>query len=429
MNILLINNHSVENAGDYAICLETLRVLEQSFPGARIAISFNDPGPARAALPGYPIYRAPMAWCLRLDRRRTFHLLPRWPRLLLLAALLLVALFCRLGGRLPAWLPGREQRELLHAYAECDLVLACGGGYIYAPGPNEGVAGVFTYMLLGCLLALLMGKPLVLLPQSIGPLHDDLQRRLTRWVVRGARLTFVRERESLRLLEQLGCAGRALLAPDLAFAMPGAPPEQAARLLDGLLPPAHTRPLVGMTALNWSGQNYTFDGQAAYEQAMLGCIDALTARGATLVLFTQCAGPSDAEDDRLVSARLRARAACPERVVLLDQPLPPALLQAAYGQMDFFIGTRMHSVILALNAGTPALAVGYLHKTRGVLGEVGLGERCLEITGVRAEDLTAAFERLRAAPAQPALAPFLARAARCKRALPALLRAAAVRHG
>ena len=429
MNILLINNHSIENAGDYAILLETLRVLEQSFPGARVALSFNEPEAARAALPGYPIYRAPLAWSLWLDRQRSFHLLPRWRRLLLLAALVMGALLYRLGGRWPAWLPGREQRELLHAYAESDLVLACGGGYIYAPGPNQGIAGVFTQTILGCLLALLMGKPLVLLPQSIGPLHDDLQRRLTRWLVRGARLTFVREGESLRLLERLGCAERALLAPDMAFGMASGAPAEAARLLEALLPSERRGPLVGMTALNWSGQNYTFEGQSAYEQALLGCIDALTAQGATVVLFTQCAGPSDTEDDRLVSARLRAQAACPARVLLIDRPLPPDLLQAAYGQMDYFIGTRMHSVILALNAGVSALAVGYLHKTRGVLGDLGLAERCLDITSVSADELVGAFERLRAAPAQPAVAPFLARAVRFKRALPALLQATVRAHG
>jgi colanic acid/amylovoran biosynthesis protein len=428
MNILLINNHSIENAGDYAILLETLRVLEQSFPGARVALSFNEPEAARAALPGYRIYRAPLAWSLRLDGRRAFHLLPRWRRLLLMAALILGALLYRLGGRWPAWLPGREQGELLGAYAESDLVLACGGGYIYAPGPNQGVAGVFTQTILGCLLALLMGKPLVLLPQSIGPLHDDLQRRLTRWLVRGARLTFVREGESLRLLERLGCAERALLAPDMAFGMASGSAQAAARLLEPLLPPEHG-PLVGMTALNWSGQNYTFGGQADYEQALLGCVDALTARGATVVIFTQCAGPSDSEDDRVVSARLHAQAARPDQVVHIDRPLPPDLLQAAYGRMDYFIGTRMHSVILALNAGVPALAVGYLHKTRGVLGDLGLAERCLDITGVSADELVAAFECLRAAPAQPAVAPFLDRALRFKRALPALLQAAVRAHG
>ncbi len=430
MKILLINNHSLDNAGDHAILIETLRVLEQAFPGAQIGLSFNDVASAQAALPGQPIYQAPLGWFLRLNSRRGYDLLPRWQRLLLLAAVLLAALACRLGLPLPCPPRARGPLRLLRAYAEADLVLACGGGYIYAPGPHEGIAGVFNLTLLGCLLAVLIGRPLVLLPQSIGPLHDEPQRRAVRLVLRHARLTIVRERQSLRLLEQLGCAGRALLAPDMAFGMAAAPEDEAARLLARWLPrdPAPAF-LVGLTALNWSGQSYSFDRQAQYEAALLGYIDAVAAQGGAVVLFPQCTGPSDAEDDRLVSARLRDRARNPRRVVLVDEPLPPALLQAAYARMDYFIGTRMHSVILALNAGVPALAIGYLHKTSGMLEALGLEARCLDIATISAEQLTDAFVALRGRPEQPAVAPFLARARRFKDALRPLLRAAQERHG
>lgn len=430
MKILLVNNHSLENAGDHAILIETLRVLERAFPNAQIGLSFNDVASAHAALPGYSIYHAPLGWFLRLNDQRGYDLLPRWQRLLLLAALLLAGLLCRVALPLPAWPPARQPLRLLRAYAEADLVLACGGGYLYAPGPHEGLAGVFNLTLLGCLLAVLIDRPLVLLPQSIGPLHDQPQRRAVRLVLRHARLTLVRERQSLHLLEQLGCAGRALLAPDMAFGLPAAPAEQAERLLARWLPPEPAPAfLVGMTALNWSGQSYSFDRQAQYEAALLGCIDTITKQGGTVVLFPQCTGPSHAEDDRLVSARLHQRARDPQRVVLLDEPLPPRLLQAAYGRMDYFIGTRMHSVILALNAGVPALAIGYLHKTSGMLEALGLEGRCLDIATINAEQLNAAFAALRQQPEQPAVAPFLARAQRFKDALPPLLHATKEYHG
>ena len=274
-------------------------------------------------------------------------------------------------------------------------------------------------MLSGCALALLMGKPLVLLPQSIGPLHDDFQRRAARWVVCHAALTCVRERRSLDLLQQLGCAQRALRLPDMAFGAPsGTSPAQA--LLDHAGRSA-TAPAfrVGMTVLNWSGQNFTFTGQETYEDAMLGCIDTLTAQGGEVVLFAQCCGPSAAEDDRHVGARLRARASMPDRVLLIAEPLPPPALQAAYGQMDYFIGTRMHSVILALNAGVPALAIGYLHKTSGVLEELGMADRCYDINTLTAAELIDGFERLRCAAPLLASRSISTRPARQARARPA----------
>jgi colanic acid/amylovoran biosynthesis protein len=150
---------------------------------------------------------------------------------------------------------------------------------------------------------------------------------------------------------------------------------------------------------------------------MLGCIDAITAQGGVVVLFAQCCGPSAAEDDRQVNARLFARAAQPDRVLVIAEALPPDVLQAAYGQMDYFIGTRMHSVILALNAGVPALAIGYLHKTRGVLDELGLSDYCYDIEMLTAETLIAGFERLRCSGMAYSVAPYLDRARRAKLAL------------
>jgi colanic acid/amylovoran biosynthesis protein len=420
VNILLINNHSLSNAGDHAILSETLRMLEDRFPAARIGLVFNDTASARVALPGYPIYAAPLTWAAPLDSGGQYRFVARWRRLAYLALLLIWPLCRRLVGWAPPPFVSRSKRALLRAFAQADLVLACGGGYIYAPGPGDGLSGWFGFMLSGCALALLLNRPLVLLPQSIGPLHDTFQRRAARWVVRGARLTCVRERRSLDLLRRLGCDERAWHMPDMAFGAPGGPAETARALLDraGLAAIPHSF-RVGMTVLNWSGQSFSFTRQQPYEDAVLGCIDAITAQGGVVVLFAQCRGPSAAEDDRLVGARLRTRAAAPERVLLIDDALPPDALQAAYGQMDYFIGTRMHSVILALNGGVPALAIGYLHKTSGVLEELGLAAYCYDIEVLTAEALVDGFERLRGA--YPNVAPYLARARRAKLALAQML--------
>jgi colanic acid/amylovoran biosynthesis protein len=232
----------------------------------------------------------------------------------------------------------------------------------------------------------------------------------------------VRERRSLDLLQQLGCAQRALRLPDMAFGAPSGLPAAALALLDHAGRPATPHAFrVGMTVLNWSGQSFTFTRQEAYEDAMLACIDTLTAQGGVVVLFAQCRGPSVAEDDRLVGARLRARSALPERVFLIEEPLSPSALQAAYGQMDYFIGTRMHSVILALNAGVPALAIGYLHKTSGVLEELGMADRYYDINTLTAVELIGGFERLRHVGIAPGVTPYLDRARRAKRALAQLL--------
>ncbi|HWQ14256.1 MAG TPA: polysaccharide pyruvyl transferase family protein, partial [Roseiflexaceae bacterium] len=209
MNVVLLNNHSVLNAGDHAILLETLDLIERAFPGARVALVFNDLASAREALPGRTLLASPLSQAVRLTAGR-YEFEPPRRRAALLAGLLLGALAWRLTGHVPP-LPA-PQRALLRELAAADLVLACGGGYIYAPS-GEQLLGWFTFMILGCLLALLMGRPLVLLPQSIGPLHGLRQHLLAGLVARGAALTLARERISLQVLRAIGGHRRALCAP------------------------------------------------------------------------------------------------------------------------------------------------------------------------------------------------------------------------
>jgi colanic acid/amylovoran biosynthesis protein len=424
VKVLLINNHSVLNVGDHAILVETLRMLRVGLPEAEIALTFNDTLSAQAMVPDYPIYSAPLTWMTRTsgDGETTVPV-ARWRQGLLLILLLMQALIYRLSGRTVRFFADPEKHELVRAFATADVILACGGGYIYAPGPHDGILGGFNLRLINCLLAILMGKTLVLLPQSIGPLHDAMQRRIVRWIVRKAALTFVRERQSLRVLHELGCDQRALYAPDLAFGMLSAPDDQTQALREhvraALLQPTFR---VGITAINWQGQNTSFDHQQRYEQALLGFINTITAAGGVVVCFNQCCGPTAVEDDRLVHCRLQQQAAQPDRVILINDLFPPDVIQAAYGKMDYFVGTRMHSVILALNAGVPSIAIGYLQKTEGVLDAVGLADWCCNINELASDQLTIMFHRLRQQHAQPDATAYVQHARRMKRALPALLR-------
>ncbi len=429
MNILLINQNSALNIGDFAIHRETIRLVEQAFPGARLVLTYHDRARAQQHLPGYTILEPIEAWAYQVGAQGQILFSPPVGRLFALAALAVAVLVYRLRGSAPRVFRDPEKQALLVAYTSADLVLASGGGYIYDTAVAASpLARLITFVMWSCfllggnLLAIALNKPLVLLPQSIGPLHEPLQRRLVAWMIRRARFTFVRERESLALLDALGCGSKAVYAPDMAFGMAGAEPGSARAILDaaGLerLEPAYC---VGVTAIDWRGQSQAFAPQAAYEQALVECIDQLTAEGAVVVLFAQCHSLMPAWDDRLVNQRLHASVRQPERVLMINQVIMPELLQALYGQMDYFIGTRMHSVILATNAGVPALAIGYLYKSIGIMRELGLAQRCFDIATVTSEQLLAGVAELRRQPERETIERYVAQSRRFKRALRVLL--------
>jgi colanic acid/amylovoran biosynthesis protein len=385
MKIVLINNHSVLNAGDYAILLQTLQLLHNAFPQAEISLTFNDPIHARSLLPNYRIYAAPPAWGVELDQHRQVLKAPRLVRGWNLVLLFFSALLVRLLGKPVRIFRDRQKQALLEELANADLVVASGGGYIYH---------WFTFAAALSICALIMRRPLVLLPQSIGPFHHPLQVWLAKIIVTGADLVLARETISLRRARDLG-AHVVRYEPDLAFALPAAPAELAQawfRWRQTIPEPATM--YVGITAIDWHGQNPHFHHQQQYESVLVNFIDRLTEQGAVVVLFSQTCGPSRSEDDRLVNLRIYQNIRRQERVIMLNEPIHPALLQSLYGCMDYFVATRLHSFILATNAGVPALTIGYLTKSIGILSDMGLADRCLDIQHLNTTKLWQAFTRL-----------------------------------
>ncbi|WP_298402476.1 polysaccharide pyruvyl transferase family protein [uncultured Chloroflexus sp.] len=385
MKIVVINNHSVLNAGDYAILLQTLRILHGALPQALVVLTFNDSETAKALLPTYRIHAAPPAWGATLDQHRRVLKVSRLRRGLSLLALLFGALLMRWLGSPVRVFRDQQKQALLVELATADLVIACGGGYLYH---------WFTFASALSLACILMRRRLVMLPQSIGPFHHPLQVRLAQMIVQGADLVLTRESISLQRALDLG-AREARCEPDLAFAFPAAPTALARAWLHWHVSTEPTPTMyVGLTAIDWQGQNSRFHHQQHYEQVLVDFINRLTDQGAIVVLFAQTCGPSCVEDDRLVNLRLYRQVHDQQRVFMINEPLHPAMLQALYGCMDYFVATRLHSFILATNAGVPALNIGYLSKSAGILGDMGLSERCLDIEHLTLAGLWEAFVRL-----------------------------------
>jgi colanic acid/amylovoran biosynthesis protein len=185
--------------------------------------------------------------------------------------------------------------------------------------------------------------------------------------------------------------------PDLGFGFPGATLVELEKWgLEYDLHIADNVPALGITVINWAAQYRIFQNQEIYEQACAHAAEMfIAATGGKVYFFPQVFGPTRSQDDRLISARIaRQLHADPEHVVLITQPIPPAILKSIYGRMTVFLGTRMHSNIFAISAGTPVLAIGYLHKTAGIMQMLGLEHWVVDINTVDAALLSSRLAEL-----------------------------------
>ncbi|MCH7579457.1 MAG: polysaccharide pyruvyl transferase family protein [Chloroflexi bacterium] len=371
--ILVVNVYSWRNKGDAAIVLGMVEDLRSAFQDAEIVLSTQEPEDDRGRYE-CEVLGSFRSLALRLTKRR-------WAivalMLVLIPASLLWAL-CRrsLGVRLP--LP-RAFAALLDAYARADLVVSCGGGYLYGGrGPTSFLGPVFE--LYALFFASAVGRPLYLYAQSLGPFYGRVQRWMTSLALRGARLFQVREDFSARLARELAGGVTTRVGYDAAFLTPTLFEDGGDIELPELaeLP----EPVVGLTVRAWSNPTV----QARYEKQMVRYIHVLHDRGFSVVIFPQVTvAPFD--DDRSVMERFRPYVADLPRVTIIRRELELVEILALMERFTFMVGTRMHSNIMALSRGTPCIAISYQPKTEGIMEQLGMSSYVVPYERATAEAL------------------------------------------
>jgi len=366
--VLICNVHSLRNAGDAALLAQSVAGLRAVFDRPQLAVSSNYPAEAGAGDLGVTPLPSPGA---------------------------LVGAF---AGRTPPVQAAALLRrglsgdwgELCALVRRADLVLSCPGNPFFSTGR-------FGWPLLLALippwLALRQGKPFYLLPQTLGPFRRPWEAAGVRAVCRRARRVYVRDALSLRLAQRWGVE-RARYVPDLAFALPAAQDEAACAVLRrwGWQP---GRPALGVSVIPAMSRALPAAALERSYPALAQALGELAQRERLqLVFFAQVSGPAACEDDRRPARRVLAGLPPGVPAVLVDEALPAALLKACYARMDALLAGRLHAGIFAAGAGTPALWIGYLSKTRGVLAALGLEDWLVPLEAATVERLRPALAAL-----------------------------------
>jgi polysaccharide pyruvyl transferase WcaK-like protein len=266
----------------------------------------------------------------------------------------------------------------IRAIRSADVAVSLSGGDSFS---DIYGGGRLLYVCLPQLLVRMLGKRLILLPQTIGPFNGRVAAQLARSVMRGADAIYCRDFESVqeagRLLGSHHAQRRLRFCHDLGFLLE--PRKPAVLDLGGL--EAHISPRHGMLiGLNVSGllMRGGYDGTNAFRlRANFGdLVDevvrcALEDQKAKVLLVPHVFGEgweSDTVAARALYERWRARYA--GRIFLVQGRYDQSEIKYIIGLCDFFIGSRMHACIAALSQAVPAVAIAYSRKFVGVLRTV-----------------------------------------------------------
>lgn len=285
------------------------------------------------------------------------------------------------AARLPM-LPNRGVRRMRNADAVLDISGGDSFSDIYGEARFRAITGQKS-------VALAVGTPLILLPQTYGPFSSSGNRDLAARLVSRARLAWARDDASFEVLRSLLGADfddqRHLMSVDVAFALPARAPER--------LPPDIRSWFDGDTpvfGVNVSGllandeASHLEFGLRSHHGDLVGeLLESILAETTANVLLVPHVRSdlwvveSDIAACRRIASQLQTR--YPDRVLVLEGVAQAQEVKWVIGHCDAFCGTRMHSVIAALSSRTPAMALAYSPKTEGVLATCGQAERVVDL--------------------------------------------------
>ena len=294
--------------------------------------------------------------------------------------LLLLAFVARLAPSRSCGKKLIHSNDRLRELDDCDFVGNINGGDSFSDiyGLGRLVLGLIPTAII-----ILLGKKLVLLPQTYGPYHARLARSIAKWVILNASMVLSRDRESIMLIkDQLGVKlsdHQIAFCPDVAFTLPSVFLPKLE-----LYPPTDVltkEPFIGINVNGlmfqggYTGKNM-FGLRYEYKTFILNLIEKLiTENDCLIALIPHTYGErgnvnSDPEAASLIYDALKDK--CKNRLYRVTGEYDQFEIKGIIGQCDFFIGSRMHACIAAISQNVPTAAIAYSKKFSGVFESIGL---------------------------------------------------------
>lgn len=387
MRILIIEAYTDANVGSCALVGSTIRILKTYFPSAEIRIMAHWPSAFQK------LYDCPSVqdvFKYPFKQMRLKQILWGCRTLFWMSGALVAASFEHESTPKSERFPFHKQLE---HYLWSDLVVSVGAERLNDKYYKNIPFSLYTYFLVK-----LLGRKMVLFPQTSGPFFFLLTKLLTRTVLNKVDLVFTRDAESTRLLcEEIKVSRKRVVeSADVAVLEESISREEALVMLGA----STDDMLVGISAMRWSyfknRIETPYSNFLAYQREMVKVVDTIVSRyGATVVLFpTNFPIHGSREDDVTTCAEIRSNVKQPDKVKLISELPTPSQLMGMLGCCNVNITTRMHACILSTNAFVPTISINYLFKVKEYMKSLGLGDFSLDIEMFSADLVLPAFQRI-----------------------------------
>lgn len=245
-----------------------------------------------------------------------------------------------------------------------DMLIIGGGGILMDFYNREAqLFGSYGYM------AKRSRVPYIIYGCGAGPITSTMGKFFIRKLVNHADSASVRDPKSRDLLKKIGVRREVKIVGDPSFALPSFPKKKSEDRIRR----------IGVTVVPYYNLAYWPEANDIkyenYVQGMAENLDALLeAKDVRINLFST-KFPHDVDVTIDVYNRMKNR----DHVTVNRDNLSPEEIIRISAEQDLLIGTRLHSVYLAVNAETPVMAISYHHKVADFMDMKNMGNRTIQI--------------------------------------------------
>jgi len=249
------------------------------------------------------------------------------------------------------------------------------------------------YILFNFSLYRLLGLKIFILNQGAGPIHSKFGRNICRIILSFVSIFVVRDRGSLKLLQDIFPEGKYVLGYDGIFSPKISLLYKKSDHFKKLFFDNEKRLVVGFNIREWyhfSGKFIpnSFKSQRSESKEMSLFLNATvqsiseirSTYNAKVILISAYELNSVPDDDEIyLLQKIKQKFANDEQVILTDFPMSLAEYLGLIKHLDLVIGTRLHTTLTALRLHVVSINLNYTLKGRDILKDLNLDDLKIEL--------------------------------------------------
>ena len=348
---IFISQHYSRNKGNVSLLYTLVETIKKTYPNEEVVVSSFDPTDTALQF-GYNTCEWPFPTRRITDAKKIKKITVSFVELSYIILSILISFLIRFKFINPKTLNGRF--NTLKQMYESNVIISP-GGHLFT-NYNKFVP-VFAHFF-PCFLSVIMKKKYVVMAQTIGPFFGKWKypgQTLTKFVLRKADIVTIRDRNSLKQIDMLNVKIKDLkLTNEIVFLFPENVEKPKSNSLN-------KKKTLGFTFHHIYYKRWM--NKEDYIKRMVTFLDNINANYDFDIQFISMEKDVNNKSDLALLNEIKILLKNNKNIEIISIPQNSVKLLDVFGNLNYLVATKTHSVVYGLRMGIPTLAIAYEKKT------------------------------------------------------------------